>query len=591
MSLRKPIVTIMGHVDHGKTKILDTIRRSTVAEREAGAITQAIGASIVPVETINRMCGRLMKMVNMKLDLPGLLFIDTPGHAAFSNLRKRGGNLADIAILVIDINEGLKPQTIEAIEILKKYKTPFVIALNKVDLVSGWRSEPKKSLMENINNLSDQTKRLLDTKLYEIVGAVYEHGFETERFDRVQDHTKQIAIVPTCAKTGEGIPELLMVLTGLAQKFLSVCLDCDTTGLGKGTILEIKEEQGLGTTLDVIIYNGQVKPKDTIVIGGLDNPIVTKVRCLLEPQELAEMMDKKSKYKTVKIATAATGVKIAAPDIEKAVAGMPLIVADKDTLESAKEEVQESVDEVLIETDKDGIIIKADTLGGLEALITLLREKDIPIRKADVGDISKKDIIEAQSNFEKNPMNAVILGFNVKVTKDAADYKEDTKVVVWTNSIIYRLLEDFEAWKEAEEKKALDQEKEDMVKPFKLEILKGMTFRQNNPAVVGVEVVEGTLKAHSPYMKNDGVRLGYIKGVQHEQKSVNVAEEGKQVAISMDGVTVGRQIHEGDLLYSDLTENEFRNLKDKKHLLEKNEIEVLKEIAAIKRKDNNLWGM
>lgn len=591
MSLRKPIVTIMGHVDHGKTKILDTIRRSTVAEREAGAITQAIGASIVPVETINRMCGKLMKMVNMKLDLPGLLFIDTPGHAAFSNLRKRGGNLADIAILVIDVNEGLKPQTIEAIEILKKYKTPFVIALNKVDLVSGWTSNPKKSLMENINNLSDQTKRLLDGKLYEIVGKVYEHGFETERFDRIQDHTKQIAIVPTCAKTGEGIPELLMVLTGLAQKFLSVCLDCDTTGLGKGTILEIKEEQGLGTTLDVIMYNGQIKAGDTIVIGGLDGAITTKVRCLLEPQELSEMMDKKSKYKTVKIATAATGVKIAAPDLNEAVAGMPLIVADKDTIEAAKEEVQESVEEVLIETDKDGLIIKADTLGGLEALITLLREKDIPIRKADVGDISKKDIIEAQSNFEKNPMNAVILGFNVEATKDAIQYQEDTKVVVWTNTIIYRLIEDFEAWKKSEEEKALEQEKEDMVKPFKLEILKGMTFRQNNPAVVGVEVVEGTLKTHSTYMKNDGVKLGYIKGVQHEQKAVNVAEKGKQVAISMDGVTVGRQIHEGDILYSVLTENEFRNLKDKKHLLDKEDIELLKEIAAIKRKSNQLWGM
>lgn len=590
MVLRKPIVTIMGHVDHGKTKILDTIRKSTVAEREAGAITQTIGSSIVPTEVIRKICGDLLKLIKTDLTLPGLLFIDTPGHAAFTNLRKRGGNLADLAILVIDVNEGLKPQTIEAIEILKKYKTPFVIALNKIDLVSGWKSNGK-NMIESLNSLSEQTKQLLDQKLYEIVGQIYEHGFQAERFDRITDHTKQISIVPTCGKTGEGIPELLMMLTGLAQRFLNTCLECNAEGPGKGTVLEVKEVQGLGTTLDVIIYNGKIRTGDTIVIGGINEPIVTKVRSLLEPKPLSEMMDKKSKYKSIKEASAATGIKISAPNLDEAVAGMPLLVADKDNLEDVKEEAQSAVDEVLIETEKDGIIIKADTLGGLEAMVTLCKEREIPIRRAGVGNISKKDIIDAKSNFDSCPYNAVVLGFNVKMTKEASEYKDNTKVVVLTNSVIYRLLEDYENWKEAEVKRDEEKQIEGLTKPFKVQILKGMVFRQKSPAVVGVEVIQGVLRPKSPFMKTDGARQGFIKTIQDSQKSVEKADKDQQVAVSIEGVTVGRQINEGDILYSDITENEFRKLKECKKLLTNDEIELLKEIVQLKRKNNDLWGM
>ncbi|MFP4403694.1 MAG: translation initiation factor IF-2 [Candidatus Woesearchaeota archaeon] len=588
--IRKPIVTIMGHVDHGKTKILDTIRKSTVAEREAGAITQAIGASIVPLETIERLCGNLLKKINMKITLPGLLFIDTPGHAAFSNLRKRGGNLADIAILVIDINDGLKPQTLEAIEILKKYKTPFVIALNKVDLVSGWKTT-SDTLIENINSLSEQVKSLLDQKMYEIVGKLFELNLQAERFDRITDHTKQIAIVPTCAKTGEGIPELLMLLTGLAQKFLNTCLECDTKGAGKGTIIEVKEEQGIGKTLDTIIYNGSIKIGDTIIIGGINKTIETKVRCLFEPAALSEIRDKKNNFKSIKSASAAIGVKIGAPNLEEVFSGMPIMVANKENIEKIKKEILNAVNEVIIETDKDGIILKADSLGSLEALVTLLKEKNIPIRKASVGDITKKDITDAKSNLKENHLNAVILGFNVKIVKDAIEYKETSNVVVWTNQVIYRLLEDYEQWKNNEEEKIKKAEIEKLPKPFKIEILKGMVFRQNNPAVVGVEVLDGLLKQKSNFMKNDGVKLGFIKSIQHEQDNLKKAEKGKQVAVSIDNVTVGRQIHEGDILYSDLTELEFRLLKEYKKHLSNEEIEMLKEIAEIKRKNNHLWGI
>jgi translation initiation factor 5B len=593
MAVRKPIVAIMGHVDHGKTKILDTIRQTTVVDREAGAITQAIGASIVPIETIKRICGKHLEKLKIDINLPGLLFIDTPGHAAFSNLRRRGGNLADIAVLVIDINEGLKPQTIEAIEILKKYKTPFVIAANKIDLVSGWKTDKNKSLLENINALSYQSMALFDQKIYEIVGKIYDAAMlKSERFDRVSDHTKEIAIVPTCAKTGEGIPELLMVLTGLAQKFLNECLQCNVDGPAKGTVLEVKEELGLGKTLDIIIYDGNIKVGDTIVIGGTEKPIVSRVKILLEPMPNTEMRDKKSKFKQVKEAMAATGIKISAPDIDDVIAGMPIRVANKDTLEKVKEEIQEEVREVLIETDKDGIIIKADSLGSLEALVTLLKEKNIMIRKAMVGNITKKDISDANTNYSEQPLNAVILGFNSEINKDAEEYKKDfPNINIMTNKVIYRLIEDFEKWREAESKKMEMSKLDGITKPFRIALMKGMVFRQNNPAVVGVEVQAGTLLPNKPVMKNDGVRLTTIKGIQAEQKNVDKAEKDKQVAISMDNVTIGRQLNEGDVLYSDMTENEFRKMKELKSLLTKEDIELLKEISEIKRKQNPMWGV
>lgn len=590
MELRKPIVTIMGHVDHGKTKILDTIRNTTVVDREAGAITQAIGASIVPIDTIKRICGPLMERLKSDMAMPGLLFIDTPGHAAFTTLRKRGGNLADIAVLVIDINEGIKPQTAEAIEILKSYKTPFVIALNKVDLVSGWRKK-SEFMLQDISMQSPETMTLFDAKLYDIVGKVYEFGFQADRFDRVDDYTKKIALIPTSAKTGEGIPELLMMLTGLAQRFLSTCLTCNVDGPAKGTILEVKEETGLGTTLDVIVYDGKIRVNDTIVIGTTSEPIVTKVRALLEPTPLAEMRDKKSKFKPVKMATAATGIKISAPGIEEATAGMPLVVATKDTLEKTKADVKTEVSEVLIESDKDGIIIKADSLGSVEAMVTLLKEKGLPIRKAMVGNITKKDVSDAHSTFETSPFHAIILGFNVQLSPDAETHLESTHVKVLTNQVIYRLLEDYEQWIQNEKNRMETAKLGDATRPFKLEMMKGYVFRQSNPAVFGIHVMEGTLKTKVMLMKADGSRLNVVKSIQSEQESVEKAERGMQVAISVDGITVGRQVNEGDVFYSDIDETEFRKLKDMKGLITHAEIEILKEIAEIKRKQNPMWGI
>ena len=586
-------MAVVGHVDHGKTSLLDKIRKTAVTAGEAGAITQAIGVSIIPIGTIEKICGKLLDAFKGKLTVPGLLAIDTPGHAAFTSLRKRGGSLADIAILVVDINEGFKPQTIESIEILKANKVPFIIAANKIDLIPGWSYNQGRLLLQNLAELDVNLQGEFEKKMYELVGKVAEHNLQSERFDRVEDYTKQIAIVPISAKTGQGIRELLMVLTGLAQKYLEKKLEIEEKGSCKGTILEVKEEKGLGKTLDAIIYNGALKVNDQLVIGGIGEPIVVKVRALLEPDELMEMREKKSRFKKVKEVFAATGVKIIAPGLERAIAGMPIrSAASPEEMESLKIEVQQEVSEIVMESEEcDGVIVKADTIGGLEALRNLLNEKKVMISSASLGDVNKKDLSRLESIKANDEFKAVLLGFNVKLPAEVEELVKAKGLKVITHNIIYQIIDDY--WKHVENLKREIELKEfsKLVRPCKFAILKGYTFRQNNPAIVGVEIEIGRIKCGDPVMNIEGNKITAVKSMQEGKENVNMAEQGKQLAMSMEGVTVGRQIKEGDFLYADISEEDFKKLKELKKYLTKIEIMVLKEIADIKRKQNPVWGV
>ncbi len=589
MALRSLICTVVGHVDHGKTSLLDAIRGSAVTATEAGKITQAIGASIIPLETIERLCGPLLKKKGMALNLPGLLFIDTPGHAAFVNLRRRGGALADIAVLVIDINEGFRPQTMEGIEILKANKTPFVVAANKIDLLRGWATKKELPLVQSI--AQQGALELFESKLYELVGKLHELGFASERFDRVEDFAKQVAIIPVSAHTREGIPELLMVLAGLAQRYLEKHLQVDILGGAKGTVLELKEQQGLGTTVDVILYDGMLHVNDTIVIGGVVAPVVTKVRALLEPLPLVEMRTKKAAFRQVAEVTAATGVKIAAPLLEHAAAGMPLRSCAAGDVERVAREVQEEVEEVLVQTDPQGVIVKADALGSVEALALLLREHGIPIKAASIGRITKNDVAEAEMMGKEQPFYGTVIGFNTGVLQEAQEALAAKQVKLITSDVIYDIIEQYGHWKE-EKKKAIElAELSQLVRGGKIRILPGYVFRQSNPAVVGVEVLAGRIRAGEPAMNASGKRLSVIRDIQEEQKSISVAEAGKRVAVALEHVMVGRQVHEGDVLYTDVPEEHFRTMKKLKHYVTGGDALLLKEIAEVKRKENITWGM
>ncbi len=578
-------------MDHGKTSLLDYIRGTTVASREAGLITQHIGATEVPLDVVKKTCGSLLEKFKLKFTLPGLLFIDTPGHEAFANLRKRGGSVADLAVVVIDITQGVQPQTREAIEILKAFKVPFIIAANKIDVISGWKLH-SKTFIEDIEKQLVSAKEAFNSKFYQLMGDISKLGFDCDLYPKIEDYTKKIAIVPTSAKTGEGIAELLAVLTGLAQKYLEKSLKIEVKGPAKGTILEIKEEKGIGTTADAIIYNGTLKKGDTILLGGLGETIQTKVRALLKPLPLTEIREKRAKFQQVDEVHAATGVRIVALELDKAIAGAPLRAArSSKEIEAGEKEIQEEIEEILVETTESGIILKTDTLGSLEALAKMLKDRGVLIQKVGIGDINKKDIMEAAANIDSHPMEALVLGFNVKVEPDVQTQAESMKVGVITDNVVYKLIERYEDLIE-KKKKMFELEKlAGLTWPAKFKILAGYVFRQSHPAIFGVEVMSGKLKPKVAIMKEDGKEIGEIKTIESEGEKLEELKPGEKAAISVEGITVGRQVKEGDILFVSLTEAAFRTLKDKRDVLTKSEIGVLKEIAELKRREKATWGL
>ncbi len=583
-NLRTPIVCVMGHVDHGKTSLLDRIRGTTIAEREAGLITQHIGATEVPLDVIRRVCGQIFKG---ETKVPGLLFIDTPGHRAFTTLRARGGALADLAILVVDINEGFQPQTIEAVEILKRFKTPFVVAANKSDKISGWNPQPGQPFILSYPKQAEHVRSVLDEKIYVIIGKLYEMGFSSDRYDRVRDFQRNIGVIPLSAKTGEGIPDLLMVLMGLAQRFLEKDLQYKAVGPGTGTVLEVKEEVGLGTTLDVILYDGELNVGDTVVVGSSGTPVVTKIRALLKPRPLSEMRAEE-KFKRVKKVAAASGVKISAPSLEGAIAGSQIRVASGN-IEEVAAQIKSEIDAVRIETESNGILIKADTLGSLEALVNELKKENIPIRRADIGDISKRDVSEVKT--VKDPLFSVIVGFDVDVLPDAKEELAVSDIKLFINDVIYKLIEDYKKWV-IEQKQFLEKKRyETIIKPGRFMILPNCTFRQSKPAVVGVRVLGGVIKTSLEVMKEDGAVVGKIKGIQENNENIGEASTRKEVAVAIEGPTVGRQIKEGDILYIDVPEKHAKIAEQE--LFESMRVEdkeTLMEFMAIKRKGNPFWG-
>ncbi len=589
--IRQPIISILAHVDHGKTTLLDYIRNSRVASKEEGGITQHIGASEVPASQCINVCGKLLKNYNISLKIPGLLFIDTPGHEAFSLLRKRGGMLADIAVLVIDINEGVMPQTKESIELLKQYKTPFVIAANKIDRINGWELEKGKSFLETLKNQRSSVQQTIDTKIYELIGQLYEYGINADRFDRISDFTKTVSIVPISALNGVGVPDLLTMIIGLSQRFLEKKLEIDEKGVGKGTVLELKNVKGLGTTLDIILYDGLVKNDDYVIIGNPEEPIITKAKALLKAKPLKDIR-MESKFTSIPYIVAASGFKLSANDIDDVIAGVPVRFirkeSAKETLEEMKKEVQEEIDEVRIITDDKGVVVKADTLGSLEAIINTLKAKNIPIRRAEVGPVTKKDVLYL---LEVEDKYKVIFAFNTKTLPEADEEARKINVTIFTSGIIYSLMDMYDEYiKESEELKKREFLKE-MTTPVKLNFLSEFVFRQSKPAIVGMLVVGGTLRRNTRLMNQDGVMIGSVHAIQHSGENVSEGKEGEQVAVSIDGATVGRNLKEGDVLYSFITKEEYKKLLDNKDLLKDSEKNILEEIREINVRKDKLWDV
>lgn len=585
-NLRTPIVAVLGHVDHGKTTLLDKIRKSRVTAKEAGGITQHIGATEIPIDVIKDICKDIW---NVKVTIPGLLFIDTPGHKAFTNLRRRGGALADLAILIVDINEGFKPQTEEAISILRTFKTPFVVAANKIDRIPGWQSLEYAPFLKSLAMQDDTTKQRLENKIYELIADLYRFNFSADRFDRIKDFTRNIAIVPISALTGEGVPELLMILVGLAQRYLEKNLRLQVEGRAKGTILEVKEEKGLGVTCDVILYDGTLNVGDRIAIAGIDDVITTHVKAILKPRPAKEMRVE-SKFRSVKSVTAAAGIKIVAPNLENVLAGSEFEVVESDEdIKEFKERVRKEYEEITIKTDEEGIVLKTDTLGSLEALINELKGLGIPIKKAEVGDIDKRDVVDASAN--RDELNRVIIGFNVKLLPGVEEEVAKYGIKVFLDQIIYSLIDNFTQWREAEKLAREKQKVEALIKPAKIKLLKEYIFRRSKPAVVGVRILAGELRRGVDLLKPDGTPAGSVRSIQKEGKNIAIANEGDEVAIAIEGVTIGRQLEGDEILYVDVPERHAKVIeRDLMDVLSEEAKKAFTEFLEMKRKENPFWG-
>ncbi|MEM3122348.1 MAG: translation initiation factor IF-2, partial [Candidatus Pacearchaeota archaeon] len=552
-----------------KTSILDAIRGSSIAEKEAGNITQKISFTNFPLEKLKEACPIIEKN-KIELKIPGFLFIDTPGHAAFTNLRKRGGSLADIAILVIDINEGIKPQTSEVIQILKENKTPFIVVLNKIDRISGWHIL-NNDLKENISLQPEHTRQEFYERYFSIVEALNSYGFNAELFFDIKDFSKNLAVVPSSARTKEGIQEILFIIAGLSQKFLINRLYLNKTA--KGVVLEVKKEKNI-PYIESILYDGIIKIGDEIAIANFDGFSIKKVKVLQEIEPL------KFNFKPKNEVSAAAGIRIqisSKSSNEEILPGMPFIAYIGD--ENVKKEFKDIVSSQ-IKTGKKGIIVKADSLGSLEALITLLKQSNIPVLKVGIGDINKSDILSAKANLEIDPINSIIIGFNVKIDEEVNIIPG---IKILTEKVIYKLIEKLQKFRE---EKTLEIEKErliELVNICKIEILPQYIFRNTNPAIFGVRILVGTLKENQELIDEHNEVIGKVKKIQSENKEVEKASHGMEVAISVSGVNFDRKLRNKKHLYSNISERQIKKFEQNKDLFSSEEMKVLNEIKNLKK--------
>ncbi|MFB6246591.1 MAG: translation initiation factor IF-2 [Candidatus Pacearchaeota archaeon] len=584
-NLRQPIVTLCGHVDHGKTSVLDCLRESAIQDSESGGITQKISFTSYTADQLKRACPLIEKQ-SINLDIPGFLLIDTPGHAAFTNLRKRGGSLADLAVLVVDINDGIKPQTAEVLKILKHNKVPFVIALNKIDNISGWRSPDSNDtpLKKSIDSQKTPVKNDFDQKYMTLISSLQSYGLDADLYYNISDFSKKVALVPTSAETKQGIPELIMMLCGLSQRYLENKLELGDKA--KGVVLETKKEKSI-PYVEAILYDGELKNSDSIALSNLEgDPFISRIRVLEEIRPLSTKFDTSEKVR------AATGMRMQLIEKSDVLPGMPFEVYEnnKEEIEKKfKEEISENINSYL---SKQGVIAKADSLGSLEALLYLLKENDIPVVKADIGDINKTDIISAKANVEINEVDAAVVGFNVSVSEDAKSLAKEQGdgIKIITDDVVYKLIENTSEFRQEKAKEIQKRRLMELSTIGKAKVLHKFVFRNTNPAIFGVSVEGGKIQKGLQLISERGEKIGKIKGIQSQNEAVNQASTGMDVAISIPNINFERFMKDKEYVYTDISESQFRKFKEHKDLLSQEEIKILQEIAEVKRIDNPDWG-
>ncbi|KAL0481547.1 translation initiation factor 5B [Acrasis kona] len=568
-NLRSPICCVLGHVDTGKTKILDKIRNTNVQAGEEGGITQQIGATFVPMSAIKAQTKVFNDMSKRKLQykVPALLIIDTPGHESFTNLRTRGSSLCDIAILVVDIMHGMERQTLESLGMLKQRKTPFVVALNKIDAMYGWKSTPGAPIAVTLKNQPARTIEDYESRVKQTIMQFSEQGMNAVLYYKNKDFTNNVSLVPTSAITGEGLPDLLALMVQLTQKHMVKKITYQTKI--QCTILEVKVVEGYGTTIDVVLVNGLLKEGDRIVVCGLNGPIETTIRSLLTPKPLREMRVK-GEFIHHKELRAAQGIKISAQHLDGAVPGSSvLVVKQGDNIEQMKVEVMADLNDLLgrVSTQGKGVAVQSSTLGSLEALLSFLESEKIPVSSISIGPVFKKDVVKASIMLDSAPEYAVLLAFDVDVSKDAAEIADRMGVTIFTAKIIYHLFDRFKEHMAKVLKEKQNATSGEVVWPCIIRVMAEHVYHKSDPITVGVDVLDGVLKLNTPLavVRKDGevVDIGRVKSIEHNKVKVEEAEKGKAVSIQIDSQKIyGRHFDHTDQLLSKVSRNSIDKLKD-----------------------------
>uniref|UniRef100_A0A8C5UIZ4 Eukaryotic translation initiation factor 5B n=1 Tax=Malurus cyaneus samueli TaxID=2593467 RepID=A0A8C5UIZ4_9PASS len=568
--LRAPVICVLGHVDTGKTKILDKLRHTHVQDGEAGGITQQIGATNVPLEAINEQTKMVKNFDRENIKIPGMLIIDTPGHESFSNLRNRGSSLCDIAILVVDIMHGLEPQTIESLNLLKSKKCPFIVALNKIDRLYDWKKSPDTDVAVTLKKQKKNTKDEFEERAKAIIVEFAKQGLNAALFYENKDPRTFVSLVPTSAHTGDGMGSLIALLVELTQTMLTKRLaECQEL---RAQVMEVKALPGMGTTIDVILINGRLKEGDTIIVPGVEGPIVTQIRGLLLPPPMKELRVK-NQYEKHKEVVAAQGVKILGKDLEKTLAGLPLLVAHKeDEVPVLKDELIHELKQTLnaIKLEEKGVYVQASTLGSLEALLEFLKTSEVPYSGINIGPVHKKDVMKASVMLEHDPQYAVILAFDVRIERDAQEMADSLGVRIFSAEIIYHLFDAFTKYRQDYKKQKQEEFKHIAVFPCKLKILPQFIFNSRDPIVMGVVVEAGQVKQGTPMCvpSKNFVEIGIVTSIEINHKPVDVAKKGQEVCVKIEPIPgespkmYGRHFEATDILVSKISRQSIDALKD-----------------------------
>ena len=572
---RSPIVCILGHVDTGKTKLLDKIRRTNVQLGEAGGITQQIGATFFPHESLVESISKVPRPLDV--EVPGLLIIDTPGHESFNNLRQRGSSLCDIAILVVDIMHGLEPQTIESIEILRTRKCPFVVALNKIDRLFQWKATPDRSIRDALKAQKDSVRSEFEDRWARVNLQLSEKGINSALYYDNKDPRQYVQVIPTSAHTGEGVPDMLFTLVKLSQSMLTQRitykpeLQC--------TVLDVRTVEGLGTTVDVMLINGVLKEGDRVVVCTLGGAVVTHIRSLVTPHPLRELRVK-GDYLHHKQLRGSMGIKICANGLEEAVAGTNVVVIRENESEEEvsriKRDIMKDFDDVVkgFNCESEGVYVMSSTLGSLEALMVFLKESSIPVAQVAIGEVRLIDVRKASIMLEKKHKEyAVILAFDVKVSQEAQEEADHLGIRIMTAEIIYHLFDQFKVYIDniRNNQRAAALNSNDAVFPCIVQIIPEFVFNKKGQLVFGVSIVDGSLRLGTPLCvaDKDNLEIGRVVSIEKDHKPVDKANKGDSVAIKIDTAnspnpttTYGRHFDHTNKLYSLINRKTIDSLKE-----------------------------